>query len=73
MKKSILSIGKVLNKAAQKEINGGGHNSGPNCRCFCHNDREERVSNSCNSLCPDGDIPGVYEGTPTSCFTGSLY
>ena len=31
MKKSILNIGKVLNKTQQKQINGGNSTSG----CFC--------------------------------------
>jgi hypothetical protein len=72
MKKQILNLGKALNKAAQKEINGGGHQPGPNCRCFCHMGPTVQASN-CQTLCPNGDIPGVYEGTPASCFANADY
>ena len=69
MKKQILNLGTALNKAVQKEINGGGPVEGPNCRCFCYVGGEER-SNSCHALCPDGSIPGVESGD-SSCWTGA--
>jgi len=34
MKKSILNIGKALNKAEQKQVNGGGPTGGPTALCF---------------------------------------
>ncbi len=72
MKTQILNLGTVLNKAAQKDINGGVPHQGPNCRCFCHIGAMVQASN-CLTLCPDGAIPGVYEGTPSSCFANANY
>ena len=72
MKKQILNLGKALNKEAQKEINGGGPHPGHNCRCFCYIGSIVQTSN-CQTLCPNGDIPGIYEGTPASCFANADY
>jgi len=68
MKKQFLNLGKALNKAEQKQINGGGPVEGPNCKCFCYSNGV-KTSNSCHSLCLDGTIPGVDSGDPT-CWTG---
>ena len=67
MKKSILNLGKNLDKIQQKQINGGQPLPDPRCKCFCYLNSTKYTTN-CQSLCPNGDIPGVYEGTPASCF-----
>ena len=67
MKKQILNLGRVLNRPDQKKISGGQPLPNPDCKCFCYSNSIRHTTN-CQSLCPDGDIPGVYEGTPASCF-----
>lgn len=72
MKKQILNLGVALSKTKQKAIHGGGPMPGPNCRCFCHVGTTVQASNY-QTLCPNGDIPGLYEGTPPSCFANADY
>ncbi|MGG8497136.1 hypothetical protein ACQY1Q_12015 [Tenacibaculum sp. TC6] len=71
MKKTILNLGKTLNRKEQKTINGSGPIDNPNCKCFCYNNGV-KVSNSCRLYCPDGTIPGVESGDP-SCWKGAEY
>ena len=70
MKKSILKLGKALNKAEQKEVNGGlGFGTLPS-ECGCEVCSEEgglvtqptfpicvNVYTACDSTCPDGSQP----------------
>ena len=58
MKKQFLNLGKALNKAEQKQINGGGGVSGTGV-CIDSNGRLYHVS-SCDNLCRDGSRPFCY-------------
>jgi len=64
MKNSILNLGKTLNKAQQKEINGKKAIILDDCNCFCYINGVEKT-NVCYELCPNGSIPGVLSGDST--------
>ncbi len=62
---------KELNKTAQKRISGGQPIPQPNnCKCFCWNNGA--YLHSCFTFCPDGSIPGLIEGGPSSRPGGDL-
>jgi len=50
----------------QKSIFGGLPVQPATCRCFCYTSNH-KVNAYCYTLCPDGSIPGIEEGSTGNC------
>lgn len=63
---------KQLSKKEQQSVTGGKLQPPANCKCFCYTNGN-RHNASCFELCPDGDIPGQYEGNGDNCVPNGGY
>ena len=68
MLKNIINLEGVqrLSKIEQKNIFGGLPVQPATCKCFCYTG-SRKVSAYCYSLCADGSIPGIEEGSTGNC------
>ncbi|MBF4515057.1 hypothetical protein IRZ71_01820 [Flavobacterium sp. ANB] len=69
MLKNIINLdgAQMLSIKEQKSILGGLPVQPDNCKCFCYNSSNHKVSAYCFSYCPDGTIPGLEEGSTGNC------
>lgn len=68
MLKNILNLegAQFLSANEQKSIQGGTPVQPANCSCFCYSGAK-KVDAYCSSYCPDGSLPGINVGSPSTC------
>jgi hypothetical protein len=68
MLKNILNLegAQFLSANEQKSIQGGTPVQPANCSCFCFSGHQ-KVEAYCNAYCPDGSLPGINVGSPSTC------
>lgn len=68
MLKNILNLegAQFLSANEQKSIQGGTPVQPANCSCFCYSG-PKKVDAYCSSYCPDGSLPGINVGSPSTC------